>query len=132
MRQAGAGRAFGRPPGRIPVENRALQPSPPSGDSSPALERPVNEMPRRNGGRDPSSYLLELFGGVGRGGLALALALAEASAGTRMTGRQVDVPPVGKFEIARNDASGATLDDESRAVGKLAWETVDLAHEILA
>jgi hypothetical protein len=75
---------------------------------------------------------LALFGGVARGGLAQAPALAEASAGTRMTGRQVDVPPVGKFEIARDDAPGATLDDESRAVGKLAWKAVDLAHEILA
>src|SRR5260221_371785 len=46
--------------------------------------------------------------------------------------RQVDVPAIGKFEIARNDPPGATLDDVSRTIREMVGETIDLAHDSLA
>jgi hypothetical protein len=57
--------------GKIPFEIRALRPLLPP-DSPPALERPMNEMPRRNAmapaaHAPPESVIPKSHGGIGAG-----------------------------------------------------------------
>ena len=47
------------------------------------------------------------------------------------TDRQLDMPAVGKWEVARNNMPGTALDDESGAVREPAGETVGSAHHNL-
>ena len=141
MRQAGARLSSRRPQGKIPFENRALRPSQPPDDSPPVLERPVNEMPIRNGSdetgrRNGAAAMRSRATAGGHEARTPVLARTPTPTSTRprrhTIGRQINVPSVGKFDITRENAPGAALDDKFCAVGELGWKSVDLAHDILA
>jgi hypothetical protein len=68
-----------------------------------------------------------------RAPLAAIMIRARPKALSRPNGadRQIDMPAVGKFKVARNNLPRAALDDESGAVGKPAGKTIGAAHHNL-